>query len=192
MKANINVSESKPADDPDSPLSFSMEGYPGSPPSAMIPLNWSPGWNSAQAVNKFQSEIAGPLRDGDPGQRLIEPENKANSFFADIPEAFSARSGQYLVIPLYHIFGSEILSALAPAVASRSPLPYLAISERDAEQSGLKEGEKAELQISGKTLTLSVKVSKTLPAGIGGFPSGLLDMPVIKLPGWATLIKSGT
>ena len=73
MLANISVHEPKPPDDPDSPLSFSMEGNPDQPPSALLPFFWSPGWNSIQAVNKFQAEIGGPLRQGDPGVRLIEP-----------------------------------------------------------------------------------------------------------------------
>ena len=54
MLANISVHEPKPPEDPDSPLSFSMEGYPDEPPAALIPFFWSPGWNSIQAVNKFQ------------------------------------------------------------------------------------------------------------------------------------------
>ena len=62
MLANITVHEPKPPDDPDLPLAFSMEGNPGQPPPALITLFWSPGWNSIQAVNKFQSEIGGPLR----------------------------------------------------------------------------------------------------------------------------------
>ena len=57
MLANISVHEPKPPDDPDSPLSFSMEGNPDQPPSALLPFFWTPGWNSIQAVNKFQAEI---------------------------------------------------------------------------------------------------------------------------------------
>ena len=74
MHANIDVHEPKPPDDPDSPLAFSMEGYPRrSRPPRLIPRFWAPGWNSVQAVNKFQDEVGGPLRGGDPGRRLIEP-----------------------------------------------------------------------------------------------------------------------
>ena len=58
----------------DSPLAFSMEGDRGQPPSALIARYWAPGWNSVQALNKFQQEIGGLLRGGDPGERLIEPE----------------------------------------------------------------------------------------------------------------------
>ncbi|HEX5484022.1 MAG TPA: NADH-quinone oxidoreductase subunit NuoG, partial [Terriglobia bacterium] len=70
IDAGVNVSEPKPPGDPDTPLSFSMEGYADQPPPPLTPFFWTPGWNSIQAVNKFQDEIAGPLRGGDPGVRL--------------------------------------------------------------------------------------------------------------------------
>jgi NADH-quinone oxidoreductase subunit G len=76
ITAQLNVSEPKPPDDPDSPLAFSMEGSREQPPPALIARYWAPGWNSVQALNKFQQEIGGPLRGGDPGVRLIEPEAK--------------------------------------------------------------------------------------------------------------------
>ena len=51
----------EPPHDPDAPLSFSMEGFHGPPPAALIPRYWAPGWNSVQALNKFQEEVGGPL-----------------------------------------------------------------------------------------------------------------------------------
>src|SRR6185437_9382754 len=109
MHANITVYEPKPPADPDSPLAFSMEGASKQPPSPLIPFFWNPGWNSIQAVNKYQEEIAGPLRGGNPGVRLIEPKpQEVVSFFTTpIPEAFQIRAGEWLFIPLFHIFGSE-------------------------------------------------------------------------------------
>ncbi|OHB64052.1 MAG: NADH-quinone oxidoreductase subunit G, partial [Planctomycetes bacterium RBG_13_60_9] len=73
MYAHVTVHEPRRPDDPDSPLSFSMEGYEGQPPSSLIPRFWAPRWNSVQSLNKFQEEVAGPLRGGNPGERLIEP-----------------------------------------------------------------------------------------------------------------------
>ncbi|HEX9385337.1 MAG TPA: NADH-quinone oxidoreductase subunit NuoG, partial [Anaerolineales bacterium] len=72
MQANVSVHEPKPPDDPDAPLAFSMEGYKGQPPPSLTPRYWSPGWNSEQALNKFQAEVGGPLIGGSPGRRLIE------------------------------------------------------------------------------------------------------------------------
>ena len=50
-----------------------MEGYYGPMPSALMPRFWTPGWNSVQSVTKFQEEVNGPYRDGNPGYRLVEP-----------------------------------------------------------------------------------------------------------------------
>jgi NADH-quinone oxidoreductase subunit G len=62
MNAHSSMHEHKPPDDPDSPLSFSMEGWEGQPPAAINPNFWAPGWNSIQSLNRFQEEIDGPLR----------------------------------------------------------------------------------------------------------------------------------
>ncbi len=70
MNANKNVSEPKPPEDPDSALTYTMEGYQGKPPSSIIPFFWSPGWNSVQSINKYQIEVGGSLHDGDPGLRF--------------------------------------------------------------------------------------------------------------------------
>ena len=69
-------------------LSFSMEGYEGQPPAPLISRYWSPGWNSVQALNKYQQEVGGALKGGDPGKRLIEPNagsGKAVIFFKHVP-----------------------------------------------------------------------------------------------------------
>ncbi len=73
MHANVSIHEPEQPHDPDTALAFSMEGYPGHPPPPLIPRFWAPGWNSIQALNKFQDEVGGPLSGGDPGERLIEP-----------------------------------------------------------------------------------------------------------------------
>src|SRR5262249_36493853 len=59
MWANIDVSEPKPPEDIDSPLSYSMEGTPDQPPAPLIPFFWKPGWNSIQATQMYQKEVAG-------------------------------------------------------------------------------------------------------------------------------------
>jgi NADH-quinone oxidoreductase subunit G len=132
MLANIDVNEPPPPEDPDSPLSFSMEGNPDQPPSALIPFFWSPGWNSIQATNKYQTEVAGPLRGGDPGVRLLEPAGDGAQVSIFIPPSFRQRSGEWLLVPLFHIFGSEELTQHAPAVAELLPRPYVALNSEEA------------------------------------------------------------
>jgi len=89
MSANINVHEPPPPDDPDTPLTFSMEGSPEQPPSSLLSRYWKPGWNSVQALNKSQQEVGGPLRGDSVGVKLIQPTGTAG-YYAGIPQA-SAR-----------------------------------------------------------------------------------------------------
>ena len=190
MLANINVSEPKPPEDPDSPFSFSMEGYAGVPPSSLISRFWSPGWNSPQAINKFQIEVGGALHGGDPGKRLIEPaENGKPSYFSDVPNPFEPRDGEWLIVPLYHIFGSDELSILTPGVAERAPQPYLALNPDDAAALQVGDGEEVEISLAGVPQRLPVKLSSALPKGVGGLPAGLPELHGIALTAWSQVTK---
>ena len=182
MLANISVHEPKPPDDPDSPLSFSMEGNPDQPPSALLPFFWSPGWNSIQAVNKFQAEIGGPLRQGDPGARIIERDGTDFRFFEQLPPAFEIRTDEWLVVPLYHIFGSEELSHAAPAIAELSPEPYVALNPEDASGFG------KEVELFGRRLP--VKIATDLPKGLAGVPAGVPPFAGLDLPVWSRISRA--
>ena len=92
VTAHRDVREPRPVDDPDSPLAYSMEGAGTTPPPALICREWAPGWNSAQAVNRLQSRVGGPLRGGDPGLRLLAPAGMDESgYTGDMPGAFEPR-----------------------------------------------------------------------------------------------------
>jgi NADH-quinone oxidoreductase subunit G len=118
MNANIDVSEPQPPADPTAPLSFSMEGYEGRPPASLLSRYWHPRWNSVQSLNKFQTEIGGPLRGSDPGTRLIEPDrNRTAVYFTDIPGLRQYQGDDGAAAPRYRIFGSDELSRYAPEIA---------------------------------------------------------------------------
>ena len=190
MLANISVHEPAPPEDPDSPLSFSMEGYPGEPPAALLTHYWAPGWNSVQALNKFQEEVGGPLRGGDPGVRLIEPSAREQSaYFPEVPPAFAPRAGAWLILPVHHIFGSEELSALAPAVAARAPKPSLTLHPEDAAALDLAPGEIAELSLDGAPVRLPVALDPALPRGTAGAPAGCPGLRGLDLPAWSGIRK---
>jgi NADH-quinone oxidoreductase subunit G len=174
MFSNLTVHEPKPPSDPDSSLSFSMEGYSAQPPPALTPFFWTPGWNSIQAVNKFQEEIRGPLRGGNPGVRLFEPTPESNSeYFRPAPWGFEARTDEWLFLPAYHIFGSEELSRLAPGVAELSPEPYVGISADDSTRMGVKAGDHAQVELNGSRYDLPVRVISSLAKGVAVLPVGL-------------------
>ncbi|HKJ68664.1 MAG TPA: NADH-quinone oxidoreductase subunit NuoG, partial [bacterium] len=185
MKADKNVHEQNPPDDPDSPLSFSMEGYSGKQPPGLTSFFWAPGWNSVQATNKYQSEVGGELRGGDPGIRLIEPTTKEADYYREIPGSFTAASEKYYTVPLYHIFGSEELSARSEGVAKEVPEPYLAVSPGDAQSLNIESDNEVTLELGGAQQTLRVQVTGELPAGIIGVPRGLPGLSAPDLPGWA-------
>lgn len=188
--ANIDVSEPKPPQDPDSPLSFTMEGTSQQPPAALLPFFWTPGWNSIQAVNKFQTEIAAALEGGDPGVRLIEPASgDGANHFASIPPAFEQHSDEWLVVPLHHIYGSEELSNSAPAVAELAPKRYLALNEADARLIQAKPGDKIALNLDGSPQQFTVQIALDLPSGVAGIPVGLMGTPMANLPAWSRIAK---
>ena len=192
MLADISVHEPKPPEDPDSALSFSMEGHGGQPPAALIPRYWAPHWNSVQALNKYQKEIGGLLKEESPDIKLIVADKAKAAYFHEIPEAFEGRPDQddFLIVPVHHIFGSDELSALAPGIAERSPRPYLALNNEDAGRLGVHEGEDVELSLAGETYRLPARLLPSLPAGIAGFPSGLQGLAGISLPLWSSLKRS--
>ena len=183
MLANINVSEPKPPVDGDTPLSFTMEGYRGEPPSSVIPFFWWPGWNSVQSVNKFQEEIGGSLHDGDPGKRLIEPGGNGQlTFFTEVPGHFVPCAGHLQLVPIYHIYGSEELSVHTPGIAERMPAPYIMLSPEDAKRYQVAEQHQLQIAIDGHPYTFTVKVNPALQRGMAGLPAGLPGTGIVDMP----------
>ncbi len=174
MLANLSVHEPKPPQDPDSALAFSMESGPQPPPPALIPFFWSPGWNSIQSVNKYQAEIGGPLRGGDPGVRLIEPANQNGwSYFSQTPSAFKPDAAEWLLVPRFHIFGSEELSRRAPAIAELVPKPYVALNTTDGALLGINTGELINLAANNSVYELEVSLRPDVPRGVAIIPIGI-------------------
>ena len=194
MLANLSVSEPGPGQDGDSPLSFTMEGYQGIPPSPLIPFFWAPGWNSVQSVNKYQQEAGGALRGGDPGKRLFEKSaspREGDGYFKDIPEAFTVRQQKWLLLPDNLVFGSGELSIYTKAIRELSPRPYAALSPRDARQLSVADGAVVRLLFNQQEYFLPVKILEGLGDGVVLVPAGLPEMPVMNWGVWVE-IKSQT
>jgi NADH-quinone oxidoreductase subunit G len=188
ITANVEVNEPKPPEDLDSPLAFSMEGYQEQPPSALISRFRAPGWNSPQAICKFQTEVNGPLRGGNPGRRLIEPAAVTSlSYFTDIPPAFRPRSSEWLVLPAYHVFGSEPLSMHTAGVAQRAPNPYVALNPRDGGRLGGNDKAPMRLTINEQVFRVILRIQPGLPDGVALVPAGLPGLPGISWPAWGKI-----
>ncbi|TPG65282.1 NADH-quinone oxidoreductase subunit NuoG [Ewingella americana] len=180
MRANISVHEPRQPQDKDTMFAFSMEG--NNNPLAernQVPFAWAPGWNSPQAWNKFQSEVGGSLRHGDPGVRMIEAGEGTLDYFSDIPAAFIASTTEWRVAPYYHLFGSEEMSQRASVIQQRMPQPYVMVNPADAAQLGVNAGSQVEFTCGGQTLSLPVRLSDTLSQGQVGLPLGLPGIPPV-------------
>ncbi|MBD8496397.1 NADH-quinone oxidoreductase subunit NuoG [Pseudomonas syringae] len=179
MRANISVHEPRTPQDKDTAFAFSMEGYSGSAePRQQVPFAWSPGWNSPQAWNKFQDEVGGHLRAGDPGTRLIESNGDDRlSWFGGVPRAFSPAQGTWQAVPFYHLFGSEENSSKAAPVQERIPAAYVALAKAEADRLGVNEGALLSLNVAGKTLRLPLRINEELGTGLIGLPAGLAGIP---------------
>ncbi len=194
MRANLSVHEPRASQDSDTALSFSMEGYVGpNEPASFVPFAWAPGWNSPQAWTKFQDEVGGHLRSGDSGVRLIEPKTEAAvSYFTEIPAAFGVCEDALRVAPLYHLFGSDELSAMAPATQSMVVQAYVALSVEDAARLKLTENSLVKVTLGNRTYSLRLQISKTLASGLVGLPAGIPGMPPILGHTHAQLAAAGS
>ena len=190
MLANVSVSEPKPLQDNDSPFTFTMEGYQGMPPSPLIPFFWAPGWNSEQSINKYQQEVGGALRGGDPGVRLFSYKPHATPvYFKDIPEAFMVRNNKWLLLPQHHVFGSGELSVYTKGIGVLCPEPYIALSVSDAERLQLENDSHVTVKIVEHEYSLPVKIDKDISNGIAIMPAGLPGMPALS---WGSWIEVGS
>ncbi|AUG03041.1 NADH-quinone oxidoreductase subunit G [Pseudomonas sp. 09C 129] len=178
MRADISVHEPRTPQDQDTAFSFSMEGYSGSvEPRSQVPFAWSPGWNSPQAWNKFQDEVGGHLRAGDPGTRLIESQGDSLGWFASVPRAFSPAQGTWQAVPFYHLFGSEENSSKAAPVQERIPAAYVSLAKSEADRLGVNDGALLAVSVAGQTLRLPLRINEELGAGLVALPAGLAGIP---------------
>ena len=183
-----DVRETPPPVDRDSPLTFSMEGYQRMVPLSIAPRQWAPGWNSPQALPRFQEELRSLQELDYRGQTLIARlPSEESGYFASLPPAFERRPDEWLLISLYHIFGAEELSVLAPAIAQLTPPPYLALHPDDADELGLDQDDEVEVKIGGQTLRLASRWNLSLARGVAGISVGLPGVPPLELPVWAGL-----
>ena len=172
LLANLSVHEPKPPDDPDTPLSFTMEGSGETPPPELLSRYWSPGWNSVQALNQSPS--------CEPGVRVLGSNGESRWY---VP-AVLAPSAVLRAVPLHHIFGSEELSRLAPAIAERCPQAYLAVNEREAARRS--PGTEVSFTLGMADYRLPLRIVPELPDGVAGFPVGFPEtagiLPNVEIP----------
>src|SRR3546814_5306447 len=68
---------------------------------------------------KFQQEVGGNLRGGNPGQQLFAV-GATQTYFHDVPAAFTPAGDGYRVLALHLHFGGDELSSRAEPIRERS------------------------------------------------------------------------
>lgn len=190
IDANRNIHE-PPPEDVDSALSFSMEGYSGQPPASLIPRYWAPYWNSVQSLNKYQDGVGGPLCDGNPGQRLIEPSDRlTKEYFTEIPDMFKIRDDMLLIVPSYKIFGSEELSSRAPSICELSADPLIEVNPEQVTDLKVNDAGTVEVAFSNTSYYLTVKINPSVPRGLAVVPMGLDGLQWDGIPVWRKLLRT--
>lgn len=170
LYADVDVREKRPEVDADSPMSYSMEGYYGSDqPSELLAYAWAPGWDSnQQAITRFQDEVGGQLKNGDPGVHVLAAVAGGNYHSATTERGVAG----WQVVPRHHIFDSESQSARAPAIAERVAGRQLSVNTDSAGKLGVADGDTLSLKLDGDAVTLAVHIDDSLPAQVIGVPVG--------------------
>ena len=171
MHAHTNVHESKQPTDRQSPMAFSMEGLSLQKDASLLSAAWAPGWNSNQAISKFQDEINGELKQGCKGLHLLQRTLPPQSAMA-VNSAKAGKKGTFVVYFIDHIFGSDELSAKSPAITARSVGPYLCIGKSEATTLGLHQHGQARVSNGDHVVELPVLIRQRIAVGAVGIYCG--------------------
>jgi NADH-quinone oxidoreductase subunit G len=154
MHANVHVHETKQAQDPHSPLSFSMEGLLLQKDASLMSAAWAPAWNSNQAISKFQEEINGELKQGNKGVHLL-PRNGAQRPYNKVEHRPEPSIATYFI---EHLFGSEEISAASPAIQARAVPAYVCISKGLAQSLGVQQHGLVRISVNHHSVDLPVLI----------------------------------
>ncbi len=147
--------------------------------TAPQPRVWAPGWNSNEAINQLQIEVGGSLQGGDPGRRVFSVNGGGSAAAAEGPAVAAAAAtdeGGMLLCATAEIFGSEVLSRRAPAIAELTPAPYLLLHPDRAAELGVEAGRTYRLALRNgrrtRRVELTVETDASLPTNVAAVPAG--------------------
>jgi NADH-quinone oxidoreductase subunit G len=147
MRAHLNVHEPKQEQDEDGIMTYSMEGVPPTKDATVFSSPWAPGWNSNQSVFKFQKSAGGELKQGTHGERLLDAPALQKSWYTAAVQ--KAAVNGFAMFPLYHLFGSEELTARSEAIQARSTGAYVALNPADVAKLGLGASDGVQVEHNG-------------------------------------------
>ena len=177
INADVSVHEPLRKLDPETPLSFSMEGLNRDQPASLTPFYWSPGWNSNQSLQKFQSEVNGPLRGGPVGQRLLEPQATGIRQSSEFTPLQVMDEGKWQLVPMHRVHGSDELSVRTAEVAELAGEAFVAIGPELAAKLEVVDGDGLKVNvdaagIDGIETSLSVKILTRLAPNCVAYSAG--------------------
>lgn len=168
MRAHINVHEPKQEQDEDGLMTYSMEGVPPTTDATIFNSPWAPGWNSNQALFKFQKHTGAELSQAGHGELLFDGSAGAKAWYA--ATVTKATLQGFAMFPLYHLFGSEELTAKSDAIQARATAAYVALNPADAARLGLGASDGVQVQNNGAVPYL---VRNSVQPGTVGISVGL-------------------
>lgn len=180
MLADVSVHEPQQPIDAETPLAFSMEGLSRDEPAALKSFYWSPGWNSNQAVQKFQAEVDGPLRGGSNGVRLFDPNDNRvvdtrPAISEDRPD-HDFEKGQWQLVPIHKVHGSDELSARTEEIGELAGEAFISLGKEVAEKLGVRSGDGLLVSVNREgleaTLSLEVRLLARIAKNCVGFSAG--------------------
>jgi len=135
-------------------------------------------------------EPNGKMKGGDAGIRLIEPvENAKTTYFNPKIQPVELTKGEFLIVPVYQIFGSDEMSSAASTLSQRIPEPFVYLNPKDAEMLKLEADQLVHLEIANTILTIKVRTEASIGQGIAGLSVNLPGMPFVNLPGRGKIEK---
>lgn len=190
IDADRAVHEPAPPPDPDSPLAYSLEGLrPDESPAPLRARVWSPGWDSVSGLHKFEQELEAVRPAASLGVRLLDGPRGPELPPAVAPPVTATVDGEFTLVAVHHIFGSEDLSMYAPGIAQRAPGAYIGLNDEDAGRLGAREGDWLELWLPWMDTRARCALLPSLVTGTAGVPVGLPGLPYISLPARARLTR---
>jgi NADH-quinone oxidoreductase subunit G len=130
------------------------------------------------------------MKGGDSGIKLIkQTKSPAVLYFKPEKQSNVLQKGEWLIAPVFQIFGSEELSSAASTLAKRIPEPFVYLNTNDSVDLDVKTGEFIRLEIDAVQLKIKVIIEESIGKGIAGCSVNLPGMPYIDLPGKGKFYK---
>ncbi|MEH6651828.1 MAG: NADH-quinone oxidoreductase subunit NuoG [Motiliproteus sp.] len=193
LQAQLNVHEPQQPSDSDSALSYTMEGVPvyrrvtsqdaNLPP---LPFAWYPGWNSNQALHKFDQQRRGQLGREVAEARLIPsakpsvrndyaPDTASTDATDTSTDTYTDTTSQpsLLIVPQPLAFGSEELSSMADAINARSEVACLWLHPDDAQRQGISDGDRVAIVLDQQDVTLQALLDSGQAPGTARVADGM-------------------